>query len=187
MLLVAVTMLATGCLSFVLMIVATALYQTLNARQLRQQRLHQVRCQLPAMMELLAMLLTAGLPLMAAMQQLLSQGSHNSLQKELRMVVAAVRTGEPWVTAMQRFRERNPVAEVSMFVTMLIQSSQHGGALSGLLGEQAASFRQTLAEEVEQQAQELPVRLLLPLIVFVFPATMLPFIGIIAAKVMWQT
>ncbi|MCL4410766.1 MAG: type II secretion system F family protein [Gammaproteobacteria bacterium] len=187
MLLVLVTMLAAGCLSFVLMVIGMAVFKALDARQLRIQRLHRVRCQLPAMMELLAMLLTAGLPLMAAMQQLLSQGRQNALQQELRLVVAAVRTGEPWVNAMQNFRQRNPVAEVSMFVTMLIQSSQHGGALSGLLGEQAASFRQTLAEEVEQQAQELPVRLLLPLIVFVFPATMLPFIGIIAAKVMWQT
>lgn len=179
--------LAGFCLSFVVTVALMWVMAWLQARQSRRRRIELVRCQLPATMELLAMLVSAGLPLVSALQQLLSRSASSAMHQELNLVLAAIRTGDSMVTAIQRLRTRNPSAEMSMFVTMVIQSSQYGGALATLLTEQAGAFRQALAEEVEQRAQELPVRLLLPLIIFIFPATMLPFIGVIVAKVLWYS
>lgn len=179
--------LAGFCLTFAVTVVLMKTQAWVQSGQLRRRRIEQVRCQLPATMELLAMLLSAGLPLVSAIQQLLSRGGSSAMNQELNLVIAAIRTGDSMTAAIQRLRTRNPSAEMSMFATMVIQSSQHGGALANLLTEQANTFRQGLAEEIEQRAQELPVRLLLPLIVFIFPATMLPFVGVIIAKVLWPS
>ncbi|MCH8502075.1 MAG: type II secretion system F family protein [Aliidiomarina sp.] len=179
--------LAGFCLCFVAIVVVMRMLTWLQAAQFRRRRIELVRCQLPATMELLAMLLSAGLPLVSALQQLLRRNTSSAMDQELNLVLAAIRTGDSMVTAIQRLRTRNPSAEMSMFATMIIQSSQQGGALAPLLTEQASAFRQALAEDIEQRAQELPVRLLMPLIIFVFPATMLPFIGVIVAKVLWPS
>lgn len=148
----------------------------------------QARYSLPGFMETLAMLLSAGYPLMSALQKIVSnQGaSTNPLMYEVREMLRRTRTGENFADALQKLRVALPGAEIAMFVSLLLQANHHGGRLADLLNHQAEVRRQQIAEEIETRAQEAPVRLLLPLIVFIFPATMLPFIGVILGKLMWQ-
>lgn len=148
----------------------------------------QVRYALPAFMETLAMLLSAGYPLLSALQRIVSTPNtpNNALLLEIREVLRRTRTGESLNSALQKFKVALPGAEIAMFVGLLIQVNSHGGRLAELLNHQAEVRRQQIAEEIEARAQEAPVRLLLPLVVFIFPATMLPFIGVIIGKLMWQ-
>lgn len=148
----------------------------------------QARYALSGFMETLAMLLSAGYPLMSALQRIASTpGSpNNPLMCEVREVLRRTRTGESLTDALQKLRAALPGAEIAMFVSLLVQANHHGGRLAELLNHQAEVRRQQIAEEIETRAQEAPVRLLLPLIVFIFPATMLPFIGVILGKLMWQ-
>lgn len=171
--------------------------QQLRRRQLRQQNAQQARFALPACMDTLAMLLAAGYPISSALQQVVQQANEvavasrnavakvNPLYQQLALVLARVRRGESLGQALAELKQSLPGAEVAMFVSLLIQANQYGGRLSELLTAQAELRRQQIAEEIETKAQEAPVRLLFPLIMFIFPATLLPFIGVIIGKVMW--
>ena len=164
-------------------------YQFLFQRHLIKQSAQQARYALPAFMDTLAMLLTAGFPLTLALQKLLQQApekSCNALHLEIRTVLQRVRRGESFTESILRLRKRLPGPEMAMFVSLLVQSNSYGGRLAELLSAQAEVGRLQIAEEFESKAQEAPVRLLLPLILFIFPATLLPFTGVIIGKVMWS-
>ncbi|MCC5854861.1 MAG: type II secretion system F family protein [Idiomarina sp.] len=158
----------------------------LNAGRRSKLRQRQAVCALPATMELLAMLLGAGYPLVAALKKSFSHYRDHPLQDELKRVVNLVRTGTSFADAMNAFNDRLPTPEIRVFSNLLLQSSQQGSGLSTLLEKQAQVRREVMAAEIEQRAQESPVRLLFPLALFIFPATLVPFIGVIAAKIMWQ-
>ncbi|MCH8492199.1 MAG: type II secretion system F family protein [Idiomarina sp.] len=165
-----------------------ASYQFLFQRHITKKSAQQARYALPAFMDTLAMLLTAGFPLTSALQKLLQQvpaESFNALHVEMRMVLQRARHGESFAESMLQLRKRLPGPEMAMFVSLLVQSNRYGGRLAELLNSQAELGRLKIAEEFESKAQEAPVRLLLPLILFIFPATLLPFIGVIIGKVMW--
>jgi tight adherence protein C len=167
-----------------------AIYQFLFQRHLMKKSAQQARYALPAFMDTLAMLLTAGFPLASALQKLLQQVSTNplnALHVEMRMVLQRARRGESFDESMLGLRKRLPCPEVAMFVSLLVQSNRYGGRLAELLSSQAELGRLQIAEEFESKAQEAPVRLLLPLILFIFPATLLPFIGVIIGKIMWSS
>ncbi|RUO38682.1 hypothetical protein CWE13_03285 [Aliidiomarina shirensis] len=155
----------------------------------KQAYRQQARYALPAFMETLAMLLSAGYPLQSALQRIVStaNGVGNPLMLEMRELLRRTRTGETLSESLKKLKLALPGPEMAMFVSLLVQANQHGGRLADLLNYQAEVRRQQVAEEIETRAQEAPVRLLLPLVVFVFPATMLPFIGVIIGKLMWPT
>lgn len=166
-----------------------ASYRFLFQRQLMKKAAQQARYALPAFMDTLAMLLSAGFPLTSALQKLLQQiptQSANALHLEMGSVLQRVRRGEGFAESMLQLRKRLPGPEMAMFVSLLVQSNRYGGRLAELLHAQAELRRVQIAEEIESKAQEMPVRLLLPLIVFIFPATLLPFIGVVMGKVMWN-
>jgi len=140
---------------------------------------------LPIIMDALALLLATGVPLMTALQKGLGQ-RQNPLYSELRNVLYQVRTGVSFQDALTNLCERLPRAEIRSFANLLLQASQQGNSLVALLEQQAAVRRELTAAAVEKQAQETPVRMLGPLALFIFPATIIPFIGVIAAKVMYQ-
>lgn len=165
-----------------------ASYQFLFQRYLTKKSAQQARDALPAFMDTLAMLLTAGFPLTSALQKLLQQvpaKSFNALHLEMRVVLQRARRGESFAASVLQLRKRLPSPEMAMFVSLLVQSNRYGGRLAELLNSQAELGRLQIAEEFESKAQEAPVRLLLPLVLFIFPATLLPFIGVIIGKVMW--
>jgi len=138
---------------------------------------------LPVVMDALAMLLATGVPLVSALQRAMSRNRSNALQDELRMVLQNIRMGTSLADALELFCLRLPRAEIRLFANLLLQSSQQGNSLGPLLEQQAATRREITAAEVEQYAQEAPVRLLGPLAICIFPATILPFVGVIVAKV----
>ncbi|RUO21247.1 hypothetical protein CWE08_06605 [Aliidiomarina iranensis] len=192
-----------------LMVFASKIWRLRGKKQYQQQ----ARYALPTFMETLAMLLSAGFPLPTALQRIVSVPNSiasspvntqnqtqndskpslknnmqmNPLVLEFREVLRRTRTGESLSEALQKLRDTLPGPEIAMFVSLLIQANQHGGRLADLLNYQADVRRQQIAEEIEAQAQEAPVRLLMPLVIFIFPATMLPFIGVIIGKVMWPS
>lgn len=156
----------------------------LAGRQARKRQQHAVYA-LPVVMDALALLLATGSPLMTALQKSVVRRT-DPLCEELRVVLNQIRTGESFNTALTHLSDRLPRAEIRAFTSLLLQASVQGNSLVSLLEQQAEVRREITAAAIEQQAQETPVRMLGPLALFIFPATILPFIGVIAAKLMWQ-
>lgn len=155
----------------------------LQAKRLSAQRQQHAVWALPGVMDGLAMLLATGTPLVVALQKLLEKSPTNTLHEELKKVIQQVRTGMTFTQALEQLCVRIPCAEIRLFATMLQQSSMQGNSLVPLLEQQAELRRQVIAAEIEEYAQEAPVRLLAPLALCILPATVIPFVVLIIVKV----
>lgn len=157
-----------------------------RANRRLQQRQAKIIAALPAQLDLLAMLLTAGHPLLASLQQSSALGRNNPLREELRTVVSQVRAGLAIDEAFQRLAERYPCRELRLFCNALHHARQSGAGLAHILSEQADQRRQELFLKAEKMAMEAPVKLLFPLLMFIFPGTVLVLVVTLVAKMMWK-
>lgn len=155
----------------------------LNAGRRAKKRQQEAVYALPVVMDGLAMLLATGVPLVSALQRNMSKHRSHSLQEELQVVLQDIRMGTGLAKALEGLCRRLPRAEIRLFANLLLQSSQQGNSLAPLLEEQARIRREVTTAELEQYAQEAPVRLLGPLALCIFPATIIPFVGVIVMKV----
>ncbi|MCC5880933.1 MAG: type II secretion system F family protein [Idiomarina sp.] len=158
------------------------------ARALRQQQARKasVIAALPAQLDLLAMLLVAGQPLLSSLQQSSNSGIDNPLREELRLVVSQVRAGVAVDEAFERLSARYPCRELRLFCSALHHARESGAGLAGILYEQAEQRRQELFLQAEKKAMEAPVKLMFPLLMFIFPGTVLVLVVTLAAKMMWK-
>lgn len=158
-------------------------------RSIAANRHYQARllAALPAQLDVLAMLLNAGQPLLASLDQASRSATPTALQQEFRWLVGQVRSGEPMQRAIQSLAERNPSREVRLFCHALQHARESGAGLAEILQQQAEQRRQELFLAAERQAMEAPVKMMFPLLMFIFPATILVLGVVLAAKIMWGT
>lgn len=153
----------------------------------RRQNQSRIIAALPAQLDLLAMLLNAGQPLLSSLDQAARTAQSNALQQEFRRVVGQVRSGEPLQRAIQSLAQRNPSREVRLLCHALQHARESGAGLADILQQQAEQRRQELFLAAERRAMEAPVKMMFPLLLFIFPATIVVLGVTLAAKVMWGT
>lgn len=169
-----------------LLFILLPFYWLLKIRQQGAQRMRAMKAALPAQLDLLAMLLGAGQPLMASLQRSTDSGLPNPLRTELRLLVNRLRAGTPADKALQDFAEQFNSREIRLFISALIHARQSGAGLAAVLREQARHRRNELFIEAEQKALEAPVKLMLPLLTCIFPTALILLIVVLSAKLMWQ-
>jgi tight adherence protein C len=79
--------------------------------------------------------------------------------------------------AMTEMADRLGVQELSGFVNAVIQAEQLGVSIAQVLGVQADQMRTRRRQRVEQTAHEAPIKMIFPLVLFIFPAFMLVILG----------
>jgi tight adherence protein C len=88
-----------------------------------------------------------------------------------------MRVGTPRDEALRRMAERTGVQEVSTFVAVLIQSNQLGVSIAQVLHAQAAQVRTRRRQRAEELAQQASVKMVFPLVLFIFPAMFVVALG----------
>ena len=99
------------------------------------------------------------------------------LAEELLRVTAETQVGTPRREALRAFARRVAAPEVRSLVGALVQADELGVSIGGILRVQADQMRQRRFERAEKLANEAPVKLLGPLVLFVFPAVFLVLLG----------
>lgn len=168
--------------AFILM----AVVKLTSIQRAGRSRLQAIVNALPAQLDLLAMLLAAGQPLLSSLQRSSEGLLQNPLRRELRIVVASIRAGEPMETALQRFAQLFNTREIQLFCGALNHARESGGSLADILREQARHRRNELFLQAEQKALEAPVKLMLPLLTCIFPTALILLVVVLSAKLMWQ-
>lgn len=79
--------------------------------------------------------------------------------------------------ALTEMADRIGVEELSGFVSAVIQAEQLGVGISQVLRVQADQMRTRRRQRVEQTAHEAPIKMIFPLVLFIFPAFMLVILG----------
>jgi tight adherence protein C len=131
---------------------------------------------LPDGLDLVTTCVGAGLGLDAALSRVADKSS-GPLADELTRMLREVAMGKLRREAMTEMAERLGVQELSSFVSAVIQAEQLGVSIAQVLGVQADQMRTRRRQRVEQTAHEAPIKMIFPLVLFIFPAFMVVILG----------
>jgi tight adherence protein C len=131
---------------------------------------------LPDALDRMSICVDAGLGFEAAIQKVATQGK-NELAMELRRVIGEIRLGVSRSEALRHLAERTGVTDVANFVAVLVQADQMGLALRDVLHTQSVQMRIRRRQRAEEEAHKAPVKMLIPLVLFIFPAMFAVILG----------
>jgi tight adherence protein C len=142
----------------------------------RQDRIDKA---LPDVLDLLIVCMEAGLAMQAAFNRVAEEIKPVSkdLHKELLITNAELRTGIPREMALKNLGERTGVQAVKSLVGLMIQSDKMGASVAQSLRTHAAFTRVQRGQKAEEIAAKLPVKILMPMIGFIFPAIFIVVLG----------
>ncbi|MEB0136603.1 type II secretion system F family protein [Actimicrobium sp. CCC2.4] len=126
---------------------------------------------LPFFLDIVTLCVEAGLNLQGALSQSVDKGPPGAFRDECQRVLRDVRAGKARAEALRAMAERLREPGITSFVTSVIQAESMGMNLGPVLRAQADQRRTERFQRAEKKALEAPVKLLLPLIVFIFPCT----------------
>jgi tight adherence protein C len=126
---------------------------------------------LPFFLDVITLCVEAGLNLQGAMNQAVQKGPKGVMRDELQKVLRDIRAGKQRAEALRAMAERLGEASITNLVTSLIQAESLGMNLGPVLRAQSEQRRSERFLRAEKFAMEAPVKMLLPLIAFIFPCT----------------
>ena len=138
-----------------------------------------IRRGLPDVLDLLVICIEAGLGIDQATARATEelQLAQPALSDELGMVVLEQRAGRPRSEAWKNFADRCDVEAVRSLVSVLAQSEQFGTSIAKTLRVHSDGLRVKRRQEVEEQAAKTTVKLVFPLVLFIFPSIFLVTLG----------
>jgi tight adherence protein C len=133
----------------------------------------------PDALDLMVVCVEAGLGLDAALHKVGEelQLTHRVLSEEFRLLNLALRAGQSRQLALLSLGRRVQVEEVNNFVSLLIQTDQFGTSIAQALRVHADGMRLKRRQFAEERATKLPVKMLFPLLLFIFPGMFLIILG----------
>ncbi|MBE3075235.1 MAG: type II secretion system F family protein [Actinobacteria bacterium] len=96
---------------------------------------------------------------------------------EFARVLAEIQIGKSRGAAFSSLAARSKVPEIRTFVTALVQADRLGLPIGGVLREQSVQMRLIRRQRAEEKAQKVPVKILLPMLLCIFPALFIVVIG----------
>jgi tight adherence protein C len=138
-----------------------------------------IRLGLPEVLDFLIICVEAGLSLdqgtaRTAQELRLSQPE---LSDELDLVVLEQRAGRPRSEAWKQFAERSDVDSVKRLVSVLVQSEQLGSSIAKTLRIHSDTLRTQRRQEIEEKAAKTTIKLVFPLVFFIFPSLFVVTLG----------
>ncbi|MBU3694500.1 MAG: type II secretion system F family protein [Rhodocyclaceae bacterium] len=144
-----------------------------------QRRREQIRAALPDMVDLLLVCVESGLALDAAINRVAREIAARSpaLAEEFHLAALEIRAGARRVDALHNLAARCGVDEVNSLVAMLVQSERFGTGLGDALRVQADFMRVRRTQRAEELAAKVPLKVLFPLILLIFPSLLVVILG----------
>lgn len=125
----------------------------------------------PFFLDIITLCVEAGLNFQGAMNQAVSKGPRGVMRDELQRVLRDIRAGKSRAESLRAMAERINESSVSSFTRCVIQAESMGMNLGPVLRAQADQRRAERFLRAEKLAMEAPVKMLFPLIAFIFPCT----------------
>jgi tight adherence protein C len=137
---------------------------------------------LPDTLDLLAISVEAGMGFEGALE-IVCQHFNSPLAAEFSRTLHEMELGLPRRDAFQNLKRRTQVPELSNFVLALLQADALGIPIGRVLKTQATEMRNKRRQWAREKAAKLPVKMLFPLIAFVFPSILVVIMGPAAAGI----
>jgi tight adherence protein C len=146
------------------------LYQRAHDRAERLQR------DLPDAIDLLTISVESGLGFDAAVQQV-ARNTEGPLAEEFSRVLREMQIGQGRADALRAMGERTNVGDVRTFVGAMVQADSFGIPIAQVLRVQSAEMRVKRRQRAEEKAQQVPVKITIPLIFCILPTLFIAVMG----------
>ena len=137
---------------------------------------------MPDAMDLITTCVEAGLGLDAALARV-AEKSGGPLAGELSRMLRDVAMGKMRREAMTELEQRIGVEELTTCINSIIQAEQLGVGIAQVLRVQSDQLRTKRRQRAEKSAHEAPIKMLFPLVLFIFPAFLLVILGPAAIRI----
>lgn len=142
-----------------------------------------IRQQMPDILDLLSVSVEAGLGFDAALIRV-SDRATGPLVEELITVYREMQMGRPRREALKDLGERSSISELKMFASSMVQADQLGISIKNVLKAQSQQLRLARKQRAEEKAMKAPVKMMLPLIIFIFPVVFIILLGPSVVEIM---
>jgi len=154
--------------------------------QMIARRRDKLRVSLPDAIDLLVICMDAGLGLDQALIRVAQelQSGYPDLSDELMMITREQSAGKPRIDAWRSMADRTDLDIVRQLVAMLVQTERFGTPIARALGQFADSLRLKRMFEAEEMAAKTTVKLIFPIVLFIFPGIFVVLLGPAAITMM---
>jgi len=142
----------------------------------RKEREKQIRKSLPDVLDLLTVSVEAGLGFDAALAKVVER-KKGPLADEFALLLQEIRMGKSRRDALREVSERVKIDDITSFIASVIQADQLGVSIANILRIQSAQVRTKRRQQAEEAGMKAPIKMLFPLIFFIFPTLFVVLLG----------
>jgi tight adherence protein C len=144
-----------------------------------RRRQHRLQLSLPDALDLLVISVEAGLGLDQAMMRVAQEMeiTHPELSQELHLVNLEMHVGKSRADALRELANRTGVEDIKALVAMLIQTDRFGTSIAQSLRVHSDDLRTRRRQRAEEMAAKTAVKMVPPLVFFIFPALFVVILG----------
>lgn len=135
-----------------------------------------IRRALPDVLDMIVISVEAGVGFDGAVQKVVEKGQ-GPLRDELARALEQIRLGKTRADALREMGDRTQVDDLVSFVAAVQQAENLGVSIAKVLRVQADAARERRSQRAREAAAKLPVKLLFPLVFFIFPSLFVVILG----------
>ncbi|KIL37546.1 pilus assembly protein TadC [Cohnella kolymensis] len=165
-------MILMGLVGLVIALVLPGYYLKLKTKSRSKLALRE----LPDVLDLMTVSLEAGLGFDAALSKLISK-KEGVLAGEFRRCLEEIRLGKTRREALTGVKERLDVEELKVLISSILQAEKLGIGMVQVLRVQSQEVREQRKQRAEEEAMKAPIKMLFPLVLFIFPSLFIVLLG----------
>jgi len=137
----------------------------------------QIFKKLPFALDIITVCVEAGLTFDNAVLKYVSKARPSFLRTEFEDYLKDIKIGKQRAEALKDMGTRVNMQDFNNFISSIIQSERMGTSIAGILRLQNRQIRTKRVQRIEKQALQAPVKLMLPLVFFIFPVIFIVIFG----------
>lgn len=150
-----------------------------------KERMKGIAKGLPDAIDLLVVSVEAGLGFDMALAKVVEK-SEGPLSDEFERSLEEMRLGYPRAQALKNIAKRVQLDDLQSFISAIIQADQLGASIGSVLRIQSEGMRVKRRQRVEETAMKAPIKMLFPMVLFIFPTIFIVVLGPIVLKVKYE-
>lgn len=159
-----------------LIAVLTFFYPIVRFSSMATARHEKIKKSLPDVLDMLYISVEAGLSFDSAMKKTAAK-MKGPLTQEINRAMDDITKGRDREEALRSSGTRSQVEDVSSFITAVIQSELLGANIANMLRIQSVTMREKRRQRAEEEAMRIPLKMLFPMILLMFPALFVIILG----------
>lgn len=176
----------SGFVYVLLAIVGGFYYPEVWLKETTDKRNNKIFRSLPFFLDVITLAVESGSNFTSGISQAVQKAPDGPLRMELSRVLRDIRAGKPRADALRALRDRVSSEGVGSVVSGMIQADKTGASLGPVLRAQSDQLRSARFLKAEKLGMEAPVKLLGPLVMFIFPTTFLVIIFVMLSQALQE-